>query len=116
VERFFHPLNGTVRHHGICCQYQADRDPRYLSRSHPPDTFHYLNKNKEKVMLNVLRDEQYVPAFEPTPQRSAVWRSRLLTVAIVLILWATSVLILQLAGPDARAFLAGEGILIADPR
>jgi hypothetical protein len=67
-------------------------------------------------MLNILRDEQYVPASEPTPQRSTVWSSRLLTVTIVLILWATSVLILQMAGPDARALLAGEGILIADLR
>jgi hypothetical protein len=67
-------------------------------------------------VLNTLSDEQYVPASKPMPQRSTVWRSRLLTVVIVLILWATSVLILQMAGPDARAFLAGEGILIVDLR
>jgi hypothetical protein len=67
-------------------------------------------------MFDILRDEPYVPASETMPRRSAVWNRRLLTVAIVLILWATSVLMLQMAGPDALALVAGEGILITDLR
>jgi hypothetical protein len=74
------------------------------------------NQNGEVIMLDILRDEPYVPAPETMPRRSAVWNRRLLTVAIVLILWAASVLMLQMAGPDARAFVAGEGMLITDLR
>jgi hypothetical protein len=33
-------------------------------------------------------------------------------VAAVLILWAASILALNMAGPDAQALLAGEGMLI----
>jgi hypothetical protein len=73
-------------------------------------------KNGEVVMLDILRDEPYVPASETMPRRSAVWNRRLLTAAIVLILWAASVLMLQIAGPDARALIAGEGMLITDLR
>jgi hypothetical protein len=74
------------------------------------------NQNGEVVMLDILSDEPYVPASETMPRRSAVWNRRLLTGAIVLILWAVSVLMLQMAGPDARALIAGEGMLITDLR
>ena len=67
-------------------------------------------------MLDILSDEPYVPASETMPRRSAIWNRRLLTGAIVLILWAASVLMLQIAGPDARALIAGEGMLITDLR
>jgi hypothetical protein len=41
-----------------------------------------------------------------------VWNRRLLIGALVLIMWAASILALQMAGPEARALVAGEGMLI----
>jgi hypothetical protein len=44
--------------------------------------------------------------------RFAVWNQRLLILAAVVIVWAVTVLVLEMAGPDAQEMLAGEGILI----
>ena len=46
------------------------------------------------------------------PGRLAIWNRRFLVAASVLILWCASVLALQAAGPNARAMIAGEGMLI----
>jgi hypothetical protein len=42
----------------------------------------------------------------------AVWNRQLLIAAAALVLWAASMLALQAMGPDARALMAGEGLLI----
>lgn len=42
----------------------------------------------------------------------AVWNRRLLIGAVALILWAASMLAIHAMGPDARALMAGEGLLI----
>ena len=63
-------------------------------------------------MRNVAHDRPYLPASQSIPGRFAVWNRRLLTTAVVLILWASSMLALQMVGPDARAMVAGEGMLI----
>jgi hypothetical protein len=42
----------------------------------------------------------------------AIWNRRLLIFATVVLLWGSSVLALQKAGPNAQAMLAGEGMLI----
>ena len=65
-------------------------------------------------MRDIVQDEPYVPASEPIRQRLAVWNRALLIGATVFILWAASVLALQAAGPNARAMLAGEGMLISE--
>ena len=44
--------------------------------------------------------------------RLAFWNRRLLVAASVLVLWGATVLALQAAGPNARAMIAGEGMLI----
>jgi hypothetical protein len=67
-------------------------------------------------MRDVVRDVPYFPASSATPSRWAVWNRRLLILAAVVILWSASVLTLQMAGPEAQAFLAGEGMLINDLR
>jgi len=63
-------------------------------------------------MRNIARDATGVPASPSTTGRLAVWNQRLLIGAAVFILWAASILALQAAGPNARAMLAGEGMLI----
>jgi Mn2+/Fe2+ NRAMP family transporter len=67
-------------------------------------------------MPDTIRDDRYVPASENLHRRLDFWNRRLLTVAIVIIVCAASVLLLQAAGPDARALMAGEGMLITDLR
>jgi hypothetical protein len=63
-------------------------------------------------MQNVAPDSPYFPASVSIAGRVSVWNRRLLIGAIVLVLWAASMLALQAAGPNARAMLAGEGMLI----
>ncbi len=63
-------------------------------------------------MRNTVRIYGYTSAAKTI----SVWNQRLLTVAFVVILWAASMLALQVAGPDERALLAGEGMLIAGQR
>jgi hypothetical protein len=51
----------------------------------------------------------------PSPRASrqiSVWNRRLMITAAVAILWAASMLALKAMGPDARALMAGEGLLI----
>ncbi len=66
-------------------------------------------------MQNATRDEPYVSVARSASGHLAVWNRRLLTIAIVFILWAASVLALHVAGPNAQAMLAGEGMLINMP-
>jgi hypothetical protein len=63
-------------------------------------------------MRNAARDIPASPKPQPGAGRFAIWTRRLLTVVIVLILWGASVLALEMAGPGARALVAGEGMLI----
>jgi len=63
-------------------------------------------------MRNIARSVPYSPTVTLTPVRFAVWNRRLLIGALVLIMWAASILALQMAGPEARALVAGEGMLI----
>jgi hypothetical protein len=55
-----------------------------------------------------------VRALATAPSRVAVWNRRLLIAAAVLILWAATMLALQAAGPEVRAMMAGEGMLITE--
>jgi hypothetical protein len=63
-------------------------------------------------MRNIARGTLAVSPPRRVPGRLAIWNRRLLMVAAVLILWAASILALNMAGPDAQALLAGEGMLI----
>ena len=63
-------------------------------------------------MPNVAQNTSYVAASVPVSGRAAVWNMRMLTGAAVLILWAASMLAIQAVSPNARAMLAGEGMLI----
>jgi hypothetical protein len=63
-------------------------------------------------MRTIARAVPYSSTATLAPARLAVWNRRLLTGAFVLIMWAASILALQLAGPEARALVAGEGMLI----
>jgi hypothetical protein len=51
-------------------------------------------------------------AWKSITRQIPVWNRRLMISAIALILWAASMLALQAMGPDARALMAGEGLLI----
>jgi hypothetical protein len=63
-------------------------------------------------MQNVAPNSPYFPTSASVAGRLSVWNRRLLIGAAVLILWAASMPALQAAGPNARAMLAGEGMLI----
>jgi hypothetical protein len=53
------------------------------------------------------------PATSASASRhNAAWNRRLLIAAVTLILWAASMLALQAMSPNARALMAGEGLLI----
>ena len=63
-------------------------------------------------MRNITRGASTFSTNRPIPGRLAVWNRRFLIAAAVLILWAASFVALDKAGPEARALLAGEGMLI----
>jgi hypothetical protein len=63
-------------------------------------------------MRNIARAAPYYSAADSFTGRVAVWNRRLLIFAVVVLLWGSSVLALQKAGPNAQAMLAGEGMLI----
>jgi len=49
------------------------------------------------------------------PGRVAIWNRRLMLTAIMFILWGASMLALQASGPDVRAMIASEGMLLTGP-
>jgi hypothetical protein len=63
-------------------------------------------------MRNIARAVPYSTTTTLASVRWAVWNRRLLTAAFVLVMWAASILGLQVAGPEARALVAGEGMSI----
>jgi hypothetical protein len=63
-------------------------------------------------MRNLTTNTQYGAGVKGGTGQVAVWNRRLLIGAIALVLWAASMLALQAMGPDARALMAGEGLLI----
>jgi len=66
----------------------------------------------EKAMRTTARTASYSSRIESISRRVAIWNQRLLTAAVIVTLWAASVVALQAAGPNAQAMLAGEGMLI----
>ena len=63
-------------------------------------------------MFNIIHVSSGSSIRDAAPARVAVWSRRLLIAALVAVLWVGSMLALEMAGPHARAMLAGEGILI----
>jgi hypothetical protein len=66
----------------------------------------------EAVQSIVPHDKPRVRASKPSPGRLHVWTRRIPMVTIALVMWAATMLALQMAGPDRIAFLAGEGTMI----
>jgi hypothetical protein len=64
------------------------------------------------VMRDLTQTARYRATSTTAPRQLAVWNRRLLIAAAALILWAASMLALYAMGPDARALMAGEGLLI----
>ena len=62
-------------------------------------------------MRDVIQTSRYSATATSAVRHISVWNRRLLIAAITLILWAASMLALQAMGPDARALMAGEGLL-----
>lgn len=65
-------------------------------------------------MPDTVHIKPHVATSEPLRARMVVWNRRLITGVIVLILWAASILALQMARPRARALMDGEGMLVSD--
>ena len=63
-------------------------------------------------MRNLTQTTRYPAGSAAAARHIAVWNRRLLIAAATLILWAASMLALQAMGPDGRALMAGEGLLI----
>jgi hypothetical protein len=63
-------------------------------------------------MRDLTEAARYSATSTSASRHIAVWNRRLLIAAAALILWAASMLALQAMGPDARALMAGEGLLI----
>jgi hypothetical protein len=63
-------------------------------------------------MRNLTQAARYSATSTRVSGHIAVWNRRLLIGAIALVLWGASMLALQAMGPDARALMAGEGLLI----
>jgi hypothetical protein len=72
----------------------------------------HSGQDRGEIMQNVAPLRPYFPASVSIGGRVSVWNRRLLVGSIVFILWAASMLALHMAGPNARAMLAGEGMLI----
>jgi hypothetical protein len=63
-------------------------------------------------MRNLTQTARYSATPTATSRHFAVWNRRLLIAAAAVILWAASMLALQAMGPEGRALMAGEGLLI----
>ena len=63
-------------------------------------------------MRDLTQPARYSATATKASRHIGVWNRRLLITAAALILWAASMLALQAMGPDARALMAGEGLLI----
>jgi hypothetical protein len=63
-------------------------------------------------MRDITQRTQYSVPSSGASRQISVWNRRLMIAAVVTILWAASMLALQAMGPDARALMAGEGLLI----
>jgi hypothetical protein len=64
-------------------------------------------------MMRDLTDTAWHSATSASvSRRVAAWNQRLQIAAVALILFAASMLALQAMGPDARALMAAEGLLI----
>ena len=63
-------------------------------------------------MRNLTQSVRYSARSTAASRHIADWNRRLLIAASALILWAASMLALQAMGPDGRALMAGEGLLI----
>ena len=63
-------------------------------------------------MRNVTQTTAYFSGTEAVPARLAKINRGLLLFAITIILWGSSVVALQMAGPHAQQMLAGEGLLV----
>jgi hypothetical protein len=64
------------------------------------------------MMRDLTETTRYPAGSTSASGHITVWNRRLLIAAVALILWAASMLALQAMGPDARALMAGEGLLI----
>jgi hypothetical protein len=64
------------------------------------------------MMRDMTQTARYAATATKASRHIAVWNRRLLIASAALILWAASMLALQAMGPDARALMAGEGLLI----
>ena len=60
----------------------------------------------------ISSNKPHVRASQPLPGSLHVWTRRILMVALALVMWAATMLALRTAGPDAAAFLGGEGTMI----
>jgi hypothetical protein len=63
-------------------------------------------------MRDLTQTARYSATSTSASRQISIWNRRLLIAAAALILWAASMLALQAMGPDARALMAGEGLLI----
>ena len=63
-------------------------------------------------MRDLTQTARYPATSTSTSRHIAIWNHRLLIAAAALIMCAASMLALQAMGPDARALMAGEGLLI----
>ena len=63
-------------------------------------------------MRDLTQTARYSATSTSASGHIGVWNRRLLIATATLILWAASMLALQAMGPDARALMAGEGLLI----
>jgi hypothetical protein len=64
------------------------------------------------TMEIIARGTSVSPVTRFATGRVAIWNRRLLMLAVVVILWAATILALEMAGPEAQEMLAGEGMLI----
>ena len=63
-------------------------------------------------MRDLTHTARYPATARNASRHIAVWNQRLLIAAAALIMCGASMLALQAMGPDARALMAGEGLLI----
>jgi hypothetical protein len=67
-------------------------------------------------MRNLTQTTRYSAGSTTASRHVAVWNRRLLISAVALVLWTASMLALQAMGPEGRALMAGEGLLIQADR
>jgi hypothetical protein len=87
-------------------QVTAIQEVRRYDGASAPD------KTEEMIMRNIAPNAPYFPISASTAGRAAVWNRRLLFGAVFFILWAASMLALQAAGPEVRAMIAAEGMVV----